>query len=275
MALKLLIDIIVILFLLGLISCGQDSPFTKNVNTPASYSPIEITKDQILRWSDNNLESGLPLKIASEVADDLNHDEDDVAMEWNNVLPQRTFFALPFPTVTNREKTSLNSYFDDEMGIYKSKNWFSELGPGVLAITQFFGVRRTQGGHEYIEFQHADIIVNYRDYSFSSNMLDATTYDLPSVLLHEMGHFVGLRHEYTTTKSVMWPALRRNVSVRQLYPVDFQHLEDNYDGQEVLPMAVAISTPKTESVQGRFELRADGDCVHFISGQNVGTHHLQ
>ena len=202
-------------------------------------------------------------------------------MEWNSALPQKTFFALPFHIVGNREKATLDSYLDDEMGIYKSQSWFSELGPGILAITQFFGIRRNLHGREYIEFQHADIIVNYRDYSFSSNLVDDKTYDLPSLLLHEMGHFVGLRHEYSTTKSVMWPALRRNVSARQLYPIDIQHLEDNYNVQEVKPLTVEIqasamiSTPKTEYVQGRFELRADGDCVYFINGKEIGTHHLR
>ena len=79
----------------------------------------------------------------------------------------------------------------------------------------------------------------------------------------------------------MWPALRRNVSARQLYPIDIQHLEDNYNVQEVKPLTVEIqasamiSTPKTEYVQGRFELRADGDCVYFINGKEIGTHHLR
>ena len=192
---KLFIDIIVIVFLLGLIGCGKDSPFTKSVNAPASYSPIEITKDQTLRWDDTNLESGLPLKIASELAVVLDYSEGaseytDIAVEWNSALPQKTFFSLPFPIVGNREKATLDSYPDDEMGIYKSQSWFSELGPGILAITQFFGIRRNLHGREYIEFQHADIIVNYRDYSFSSNLVDDKTYDLPSLLLHEMGHFV-------------------------------------------------------------------------------------
>ena len=280
----------------GLVSCRKDSPPPTVLKARASYSPYGNGPELPLRWNDSYLASGLSLKIASEVASVLDFGEGengytDAAVEWNNALPGKTLYALPFPIIANQQKAELLSYFDDEMGIYKSDNWYSEVGAGALAITQFFGVRRSAAGGQYIELQHADIILNYRDYSFNADPEDFTSYDLPSVLLHEMGHFVGLRHEYSTYESVMRPSLGSYESERQLYPIDIHNLEVTYNigmseiqqlsaadsGANTGISASAISSdsdrrPENELVQGRFELRANGQCVHFINKQQISTH---
>ncbi len=272
---------LVLLSVLGLVSCGKGGSNTASTSA-AAYSAMP---NESMRWHDSNLNNGLSLTIATEVASALDYGSGDNgysedALEWNNALPGKTFFALPFPIVANREKATLASYNDDEMGIYKSQNWFPELGKGVLAITQYFGVRRFDHGKEYIEFQHADIILNFRDYTFSSDLTDVTSFDLPSVLLHEMGHFVGLQHELSTHQSIMWPALRRNESERQLFPIDIQNLQTNYgvaNASNVKASAITSpsKTPDSEIVQGHFELRANGDCVHFSNGKQIHVHHVE
>ncbi|HAZ12681.1 MAG: hypothetical protein A2X86_11205 [Bdellovibrionales bacterium GWA2_49_15] len=268
---------------LNLAGCQQDSPPTTVMKARASYSPYGGGEELPLRWNDSHLTNGLSLKIASELAAILDfgagqNGYTDAALEWNNALPGKTLYSLPFPIVANRQKTQLVSYFDDEMGIYKSLNWYEEVGAGALAITQFFGVRRSTASGQYLELQHADIILNYRDYTFNSDTEDFTSYDLPSVLLHEMGHFVGLRHEYSTYESIMRPSLGSYETERQLYPADVHNLKVNYNVPEIQALsairASAITSPVNEEeiVQGRFELRANGQCVHFINGQQTGTH---
>jgi hypothetical protein len=274
---------------LALISCKQDSPTSTMVKARTSYSPYGSGEEVPLRWNDSRLVSGLSLKIASEVAALLDYGGGlngytDAATEWNNALSDKTFYALPLPMVTNRQKPQLVSYYDDEMGIYKSQNWYSEVGAGALAITQFFGIRRTGANGQYIELQHADIILNFRDYSFSSNSENFFSYDLPSVLLHEMGHFIGLRHEYDSYDSIMRPSLGSYESERQLYPIDVHNLGVNYNTSGIQPLSVeqphdsgiyagAISSPmEGELVQGRFELRANGYCIHFLNGRQTVKH---
>ncbi|MBI2519622.1 MAG: matrixin family metalloprotease [Bdellovibrio sp.] len=266
--------------------CGENS---SSQTSPIVTSPYSEGEQVPLRWSDSSLSDGIPLKIASEVASALdfgegNNGHTDDAMEWNRALPDRTLFALPMPLVANRQHEQLISYYDNEMGIYKSEKWFSELGEGVLAITQFFAIRRYQAGQQYLELQHSDIILNYRDYSFSWDLKDASSYDLPSVLLHEMGHFVGLPHVISTALSAMWPALKKNEIERQLYPIDIQNLQANYVRADVQSLSTnpdspsgvranAITVPKEEQlVRGYFELRADGLCRHFINGRSSDSH---
>ncbi|MBI2520984.1 MAG: matrixin family metalloprotease [Bdellovibrio sp.] len=289
-----LAPVILCALILDLGGCKQDSAPSTVYKARASYSPYGGGEELPLRWNDSHLSSGISLKIASEVASILDFGEGqnaqtDAATEWNNALPGKTLYTLPIPTVANRDKAQLLSYHDDEMGIYQSQNWFSEVGAGALAITQFFGLRRTSASGQYIELQHADIILNYRDYAFSSDPEDFTTYDLPSVLLHEMGHFVGLRHEYSTYESVMRPSLGSYESERELYPIDIQNLENNYQISQTQQLSAnqepgngvysgAITSPEqqeSELVQGRFELRANGQCAHFINGQQVAIHPVE
>ncbi len=279
---------VLILLLLSFSGCKQDS--APNVTFKArSYSPYGSGEDIPLRWADAQLVNGLSLKISSAVAPDLDYGDGnngytDAALEWNGALPGKTFFALPITTVANRQKAQLVSYFDDEMGIYKADTWFAEVGDGALAITQFFGIRRTTASGQYIELQHADIILNYHDYSFSSDPNDFTRYDLPSVLLHEMGHFIGLRHEYSTYESVMRPSLGSYETERQLYSADIAKLEQNYGIQQTqrlnasassnLRSGAVSSSQESEVIEGRFELRSDGRCVHFINGKRTSEHRV-
>ena len=279
--------LVMILALAVFPGCQQDSAPTTTLKARASYTPYGSGEELPLRWADAQLVHGLTLKISNTVAPDLDYGDGnngyvDGANEWNTGLPGKTFFALPFVTVANRQKSQLVSYFDDEMGIYKAQTWFAEVGSGALAITQFFGVRRTNSSGQYIELQHADIILNYHDYAFSSDADDFTKYDLPSVILHEMGHFIGLRHEYSTYESVMRPSLGSYESERQIYPADLTKLEHNYDVPHVETLTAAAgpnvraagisSSQEPEMIQGRFELRANGRCVHFINGKVVGEH---
>ena len=154
------------------------------------------------KWSTGVLSSGIDIKISSDfnplfdVADNDGSGHNlfiQMMKQWNSSTNLYTF----------------SSYYDSEMGIYKSTNWFSNVSNQALAVTQFYGIRRNVGSAtEYIELTHADIILNYRDYTFSMDSSSNSNYDLPSVLLHELGHFIGLSHQSDfLVSSVMQPYL--------------------------------------------------------------------
>ena len=81
------------------------------------------------------------------------------------------------------------------MGIYASYGWYKSLSKRSLGITQFYGKRiNLVDGSQYIELVHADIILNFKDHNFSITERNKERFDLLTVILHEMGHMIGLPH---------------------------------------------------------------------------------
>ena len=158
-----------------------------------------------------------------------------------------------------------------------------------LAITQFFGKRvNPNTDSEYLELIHADIIVNYSgEFNFSTNGDAVGTYDLQSVILHELGHFIGLGHTNYDETSIMVPYLDPGVEKRGLYPYDNTTVNNLYD-LKTESSAIALNAgafvisgmaindkkepSKTEIVQGIIELMASGECNHYIEGELVHSH---
>ena len=243
-----------------------------------------------MRWSSSTVTSVLSLKSSQSIEDTfvggdysmidgVNHSPNDLMMrEWNQTISGTTFFEVPSTIVTNKEFTSLSSYFDGEMGIYYHSTWFDNVSSSALAITQFFGVRRNADTvNEYIELSHADIIFNFSDFSFSTDPSDATSYDYHSVLLHELGHFLGLNHT-STGPSVMLPFLGISDSNRAPKAADITNITHNYTvvGASGLVSAAVIAPSPNEgqTVRGLIELRSNGECIHHLNDEIVHSHHI-
>lgn len=254
------------------------SSFVPNPSTP-------------FRWNTNLLVSGLNVKIADEFRNDFvpadydsnNRDPIEQVMHQWNLADSRTYFVLPASTTTNKDYSNLSSFQDGELGIYKSHSWFSEVSSSALAITQFYAIRRNAGSSaEYLELTHADIIVNYRDHDFSLNPLSSIDYDLPSVLIHELGHFIGLQHTDYYTTSVMQPYMGTRDAFRALYAADITNINNLYNGassltasgSKALARTAQNAGPQDEVVQGYFELREDGKCKHYINEEFIGEHSM-
>ena len=171
---------------------------------------------------------------------------EQMAQVWNLGHPDIDFFSLPFISTEEKDYLELKEYRDDEwytgwcnltqMGIYASSNWFPGLTSGSLGITQFFGVRKNRGTEsEYIELVHADIILNFRDHDFSL-VGDKEKYDLLTIILHEMGHMIGLPHPKKDNPgpSVMAPRLAKGEVKRKLLPPDLKALLGIYPTDDLL-----------------------------------------
>ena len=247
-----------------------------------------------VRWSGGALASSLNLKISTDFTnsfapadlDGNGHNPIEQMMkQWNNTTGVYDFFKVNANTTSNKQYSDLSSYNDGEMGIYKHTGWFSNVSSSALAITQFFGVRRAVGSPaEYVELTHADIIVNYRDYDFSLNAASTTAYDLPTVVLHELGHFIGIAHVNDwSSNSIMLPYLGIFDSQRTLNTYDQNLVRSNYQLSSLIAsrnLALKASasslgtTHKNEGeiVRGVIELRNNGKCHHYINGKLVHTH---
>lgn len=270
-----------LLFCLILSSCKTQYETVTRLPTVTS-SPFSRPSSLKARWDLDSLKTTpLQLKISDDVlnefypADDINgvNPVEQMMNQWEDTLNYVNLFQHPAITTTEKNYNSLTDFYDNELGIYKSNEWYSEAGSGALAITQYYGYRVNKDTpSEYLEIVHADIILNFRDF-----FNDANPYDLRSVILHELGHFLGLNHQTNFgIPSVMHPVLSRGEVKRTLTEYDKTTLKDLYPLSSFSSSLSRLAAPlknkvinENELVWGVIELHADGQCTHRISKNRI------
>lgn len=216
----------------------------------------------------------------------------DMGTAWKTaVTDQETFFANG---AVGNNNYNLNST-DGVFGIYKATTWPSDVSDDALAITQLFGRRYNLGAvNEYVGIVEADILVNYQpginafDYDILDNGIDEG-FDLRTIMLHEMGHFLGLQHVATYSNrpdadlglgyaaykltSVMYPSISSMEEKRIPQTKDINALVNKYNigGGGAPAMVAANAFQPTNNDPGKnvkivIELRKSGECVHKEDG---------
>ena len=175
------------------------------------------------------------------------------------------------------------------------------------ALTQLFGRRYNVGEtNEYVGIIEGDILVNYKpgpmeftyDSTSGAHVADGT-FDLRTVVLHEMGHFLGLQHiptwshqpvgdpAVTSTaykaSSVMYPSIGYSESKRIPQTKDITALVNKYHigggGAPAMVAAAALFQPKNndpvKNVKIVIELRKSGECIHKEDGAVIRRHHVK
>ncbi len=276
-------SLIILIGIFFISACKQE---TQTVNLgPANINGNSCT---IGKWT---IGSGLNLKMSSEFQSDFTSGDfinglnplEQAAKEWNQAISGNTFFQIPFSNTSVTSYNGLSEFRDHEMGIYKSHQWFNNVSSNALAITQFYGyVRSDNQLGQYIDLIHADIIFNYRDFGseFSMQPTAFFGYDVPTILVHEMGHFLGLCHDSTHT-SIMRPYYI--TTQRTLFNYDKTKITDLYVNNRISSMnksgsviSASISTKSNlkegELVSGTIEYKSNGKCHHIINGKQVYVH---
>lgn len=180
---------------------------------------------------------------------------------------------------SSRDQTQMASPI--ELGIYKKvDHWFTEypengFQDGILGITNYIAVKTTDiYGNAYYKILHADIIINDATPALtplSDNDTDPTSgqYDLITVLLHELGHFVGHAHHNDAEPSVMNSYLDKGVKKRILYQTDKNFINSLYhpSGSALRASGIAAvyeddGVPMGSIVMGIIELKSSGHCEH-------------
>lgn len=264
---------IIILNLLFLTTSGCLKNATETVTAGGAPVSASGSTSSLSKWETVNLD----VKVATDVFDATEKNLFvTMGNSWETAANNLNFFN--FGNTTNKDFTHLDDYYDSEMGIYKNTHWFSEVSPTALAITQYFGYR----SGSYILLVHADIIVNDSGlFAFTtSTPVPSGHYDIPSIVLHELGHFLGLSHNLTET-SVMKPSLSSGSLNRTLSSADTRDIKNRYgmgvsglEGGNAMALSVE-SNHNGEAVRGIVELNADGKCNHYENGKLVHSHSVQ
>lgn len=235
-----------------------------NPNAPSAWNKASFPKQISLSREFSDAE-------ATELVDAVN--------SWNT-HGAYTFSSVSATKVNDRSTVNnLNSLFDGEFGIYKAVNWHSQLPSTALAVTQIFGVRQNTGSaSEYIEIVEGDILINW---TFPFAPTNPNGYDLFTVTLHEMGHFLGLGHITNyALQSVMYPSIGYSTFYLRPGSEDVRNIKNKYSigvqAQSLgarAPASSALVAPTTkeqaesspDSVKIIMELHVDGTCRHFLN----------
>ena len=277
------------ILLFFLFSCGKDG---QSLNLDSYHDQSSQLTKKVMRWDTENLP--IKLNFSEDFQNDfLERDHlresfttlDEMLVNWDKSIINKKIFNTPAKFTENRNYETLYEFNDDEVGVYKSYKWFEELPDGVLAITQYFGIRRNKGtSSEYLELIHADIIFNYRDYIFTMNEEESFHYDLPTVLLHELGHLLGLpHHNGEKSLSIMNPFLNSSDVKRNPFLKDKENLQDNYlaqpqimNGSSLIIKKEHTNNDKKEAPpqieRGVIELNAWGECWLKHNGKKKFLH---
>ena len=263
-----------------LISCNQKiaeetTTTTAAINSSAPYLWANRSFPKAVHLSANFKENEINNIVAMSDA-------------WKTALQdKRTFFAYGnrTPEISNT-LNNLDSMLDGVLGIYRTENWPPALPGSALAVTQIFGRRHNIGTpNEFVNIEHADILINFDIHDFDSTD-SGPNYDLRTVILHEMGHFLGLTHKSYSSNpdsSVMYPSINSSTSKRAPRQVDIMDLAEKYgislSGGGTVNSAIVdknryVVDPRDagEPVKILLELHADGECVHRINGKIKERH---
>ncbi len=272
-----------LIILISLIICSCGPMQEEEVRKKGINIPFELMDDFKARWPASIQSTPLNLLVHPSFTALFPKSEIlNPVQQWNKKLPALTFISETLASSGLNLNRGLDQFYDGEMGVYYMNSWYDDLSPDALAITQYYGLPRFSSDlGQYIELVHADIIINGRDHTYSNDPNDMINYDIQSVLVHELGHFIGLGHVYDfSTDSVMFPFLGTDETIRVLGNDDFDLLNELYGGYKSLALRPKSGIPSlsgrvvdpTQLTRGIIQLKKDGHCEHYRDGLLIHGH---
>lgn len=281
--------------LLIMVACTPSA----DVTTGSSTSGKTINQEAPFVWGNKTFPKTVHISTSFSASEVTSFTEMGTAWK-TSVSNEKTFFAFG---AAGNNNYNINET-DGVMGFYKATVWPSDVSEDALAITQLFGRRYNVGdADEYVSIIEADILVNYKPggsaftYDSVDNGIDEG-FDLRTIVLHEMGHFLGLQHiptyydrpdsesglsrEAYKATSVMYPSISSIEEKRIPQTKDINILVNKYSiggGAPAMVAAAARFQPKNsdpgKNVKIIIELRKNGECIHKEDGVVGRRHHIK
>ncbi len=268
-----LLSLLTFLLFLSLSGC-QKTPEKKTPSsalpTPPSdtrNTPETITEE--IFWD----AKFLPLEI--RYADNLTPTEQKAVKEafslWREEIGENTekTVARIQGETPAFESEYLEDFTDNTIGIYFFKDLFPSQNKNALAITRYEGYIRYKSKTEaIITLDHADIFVNgftfnFTDKSTEEGEEDLSSFDFKSVLLHEMGHLLGLSHS-VKNDSVMRPSITIQTVFSTLSQEDKDLIQEKYPRNSAQENMAAFSD-KGQRIEIIIELKKNGEEETYFS----------
>ena len=296
LCMKIFIFLGFFLSLFGFFGSIQGAPFEGELE---GYDPCQeefLSKPPLpsFFWSTPLIEEGLDLRIGSKFKElpflrsyvkmkkdfERNFGVNDCQLSivelgmrhWND-RSGYSYFQLPAKETESKQfKNPMDYTNDDITGIYYVSKWFpGERYKKVVAIT----------ARKYDAYTKklitSDILFNGTLKFTMGSLAMPHTYDFYTVLLHELGHFLGLTHVDRGEDSVMLPNVYPGYRSREVSDLDVANL--NYPSQ---PPPLFDDTVRRKKKKGRkvksivkmVYLKDDGKCSHYENGVLVQKHQL-
>lgn len=184
------------LLTLTLVNCSQIKPEPQEACNFAQNSD-----EQRLSWGSN-----LPImfKIHKDMPAEAKQSILEAAKSWNTIASQN---VIEFSDMS-AEGSPSESYADGNPMIFFKKDWeankVSEQGRSIIV-------------HKGARIVDADIWINAKNFNFTyyGQEFSPVKVDLVSLVVHEMGHALGLAHN-SNYNSVMFASLRRGYDRREI-----------------------------------------------------------
>jgi Matrixin len=257
---------------------------TKSVDPVSSSGNINVEAPYL--WASTAFPRNL--RISNEFSANEVSNIQSMALAWETAVEsKKDFFNVndrtPEVSAPDMDLDGLGE--DGVNGVYKIRNWPKGLNSGALAVTQIFGRRYNVGSsNEYVRIEHADVLINENLYDFrTDDTATGWSYDLRTVVLHELGHFLGLGHKYGAT--VMIPSIGSNTVNRAPTSLDITDISTKY-GVSVTTGATnaIVAGPSVNYIPNKndpgqmvkilIEFTAEGECVHKENDVVLGRHFL-
>jgi hypothetical protein len=288
-------SLLAIFTLLIIVACTPTADVTQG-----SSSGKAINQEAPFIWGNKTFPKTVHISSSFSASENLSFVE--MATAWKTAVSnEKVFFAFG-PTGNNNY--NINDT-DGVLGFYKATVWPADVSADALAITQLFGRRYNVGSaDEYVSIVEADIIVNYAPggsaftYDSLDNGIDEG-FDLRTIVLHEMGHFLGLQHIPTyydrpdsesamsrtdyKESSVMYPSVSSIEEKRIPKTKDINALVNKYNiGGSAASALIAgatafrpMNSDPGKNVKIVIELRKNGECIHKEDGVEGLRHHVK
>lgn len=189
-----------------------------------SYSPLSVDMET-MRWGIEDL------PISLKVSDNLDSRSKILIGasldEWERAGDINFFSAIQ--TTPNLNFSALSDYYHKDRfvnGIYLANHKIDELSDSTLAVTQiFFYTNRESPSNPYYHIIHTDIIINGYHYTFSTNPFDESKHYLLTLILHEVGHVLGVGHQ---NQGIMYPSMSTYDKQETLTSFDLNLVSEKY-----------------------------------------------